>query len=97
MAALPAHSHGFSAAERIVSSALRQAMLQHSMKSGHLDWIQLLSSSSGQLRRNYHDDMTCVVVFLPGYERAILRHPTLQGQKTLSELVGAATATPKDR
>ncbi len=85
-AALPPNPPGSSAAERVVWGALRSMALR-----SKYDPMAMLSRAPGS-RRDIHDDVTAVVVFLPGSRRSLLAPVPGKGQRTIDTVLGPKPA-----
>jgi hypothetical protein len=87
VAALPLATPGQSAADRIISASLR-GMAHHS----HHDVVTMLSRPAGA-RREYHDDITATVVFLPGARKAMTTVMPGRGQPRIDGLSAWGTSS----
>jgi len=60
------------------------------LRSQH-DPVRMLTRRAGE-RRQFHDDVTAVVVFLPGSRRALLAPGRGRGQRRIDGLLRTASA-----
>jgi serine/threonine protein phosphatase PrpC len=81
---IPLCPEGSNAAERVIGAVMRTLVLSPRFKPEEVSTVLRVPAGD---RRKLHDDMTCMVVFLPGARPKLTTEPLPRGQRRIDHLL----------